>query len=335
MGTYRAVMLTAKGEPDVLRETTLPLLEPGPGEVRVAVSATGAGGTDILMRRGFYPYAPRKPFVPGYEVVGTVEALGAGVTTLKVGERVAGLIVHGGYAEKLVRPATAFVPVPAGVDDATAVALILNYATAWQAVHRIAMVKTGDTVLVSGANGGVGTAMLEVLRLAGARTIGAAGARWHDLIRSLGATPVESRSTPIDVGVRRIVAGGVDVTFDNLSGRFIAQNIRATRPGGLIVGIGFAATDNGMLAVPVSLGRLFIGAALARRRAKFFGITQLYRKDPRPLHEDLATLFELARQGKIAPRIAARLPLLAARQAAEMMERGGIDGKIVHLASVA
>jgi len=156
MATYRAVMLTGKGNPDVLREVDLPLVEPGPGEVRLSVRATGAGGTDIIMRRGFYPYAPKIPFVPGYEVVGDVEALGSGVTELKPGQRVAGLMIHGGYAEKLIRAAKEFVPVPDGVDDATAVALILNYATAFQAIHRIAGVKSGDTVLVTGANGGVG-----------------------------------------------------------------------------------------------------------------------------------------------------------------------------------
>jgi NADPH2:quinone reductase len=334
MPTYRAVMLTGKGGPEVLREVEMALVEPGPGEVRVAVTATGAGGTDILMRRGFYPYAPRKPFVPGYEVVGTVEALGPGVTAPPIGQRVAGLIVHGGYAEKLVRPATTFVPIPDGVDDATAVALILNYATAWQAVHRIAMIKPGDTVLITGSNGGIGTAMLEILRLNGTRTLAAATARSHGLLQSLGATPVESRSAAIDVGVRQIIPGGVDVTFDNLGGAFVGAAIRATRKGGLVVGIGFAGTKNDFFAVPLSLGRLFVGAALGGRRAKFFGITQLYRKDPYPFRQDLATLFLLARDGKIAPRIAARLPLLAARQAAEMMERGGGEGKIVHLAGL-
>jgi NADPH:quinone reductase-like Zn-dependent oxidoreductase len=334
MATYRAVMLTGRGDPDVLREVDLPLTEPGPGEVRIAVRATGAGGTDILMRRGFYPYAPRMPFVPGYEVVGVVEALGNAVTNLALGERVAGLIIHGGYAEKLVRPAADFVPVPDGVDDATAVALLLNYATAWQAMHRIAKVKPKDTVLVTGANGGVGTAMLELLRLSGNRVLAAASARSHDLVQSLGATSVESRARPIDAGVRAIVPSGADITFDNLGGRFTAAAIRATRRGGLVVGIGFAGTKNNFLAVPLSLGRLFTGAAFAGRKAKFFGVTQLYRKDPVPLRQDLATLFLLARDGKIHPRIAARLPLLAARPAAEMMERGGVDGKIVHLAGL-
>ncbi len=105
MNTYRAVMLTKKGGLEVLETVELPLVEPGPGEVRVAVRATGAGGTDVTMRRGTYPYAPPIPFVPGYEVVGDVEAVGAGVTDLRAGQRVAALLVHGGYAEKVVRRA--------------------------------------------------------------------------------------------------------------------------------------------------------------------------------------------------------------------------------------
>jgi len=333
MSTYRAVMLTGKGNPEVLQEVSLPLVEPKAGEVRIAVSATGAGGTDILMRRGFYPYAPRIPFVPGYEVVGTVEAVGTGVSTPAIGQRVAGLIVHGGYAEKLVRPADQFVPIPDAVDDATAIALILNYVTAWQVVHRIAKIDESTTVLVNGANGGVGSATLEILRIVGARTFGAAGAKHHDLIRSLGATPIESRSAPFDVGLRQIMPEGVDVTIDNLGGPFAAQSIRATRKGGQIVGVGFAGTDNGLTSVPVSLARLYGGAFLNGRRAKFFGVTQLYRKDPHLFRLDLATLFGLAAAGKVKPMIAARLPLLAARQAAEMMERGGVQGKIVHLAT--
>jgi NADPH:quinone reductase len=114
MKTYRAVMLTKTGGPEVLEQVELPIAAPGPGEVRLAVRATGAGGTDITMRRGRYMFAPAKPFVPGYEVVGDVEAIGPGVNDLHLGQRVAGLVVHGGYAEKIVRPASRFVPRPRG-----------------------------------------------------------------------------------------------------------------------------------------------------------------------------------------------------------------------------
>lgn len=337
MNTYRAVMLTKKGGPEVLEAVELPLVEPGPGEVRVAVRATGAGGTDVTMRRGTYPYAPPIPFVPGYEVVGDVEAVGAGVTNLRVGQRVAALLVHGGYAEKVVRRAEEFVPVPDGVDDAEAVALILNYVTAYQAIHRSAKVQAGQRVLVTGANGGVGSAALELLREAGATAYGAASAKHHEMIRALGATPVEGREGPVDGALRAVCPEGVDAALDGLGGDSITQCIRATRKGGVVVAYGFSGTmKNGKtdnLAVGLGMASLFAGAFLRGRRGTFYGITALYRDDPRPFREDLPKLFALAAKGRLKPLIAARLPLLAARDAAVMLERGGFQGKIVHLAS--
>jgi NADPH2:quinone reductase len=338
MTTYRAVMLTKKGGPEVLQPVELPLVDPGPGEVRIAVRATGAGGTDVIMRRGTYPYAPPIPFVPGYEVVGDVEALGPGVTGLRAGQRVAALLVHGGYAEKVVRPAAEFVPVPDGVDDAHAVALILNYVTAYQALHRTAAVQAGQHVLVTGANGGVGTAALELCRLAGVHALGAASAKHHAAVRALGATPVEGRAAPVDQGVLAVRPEGVDIALDGLGGPYVAQCIRATRRGGAVVAYGFSgATRNGQpsnLATLSGVLSLFVGGPLRGRKGKFYGITRLYRKDPKPFLEDLPKLFDLAAAGKLSPAIAARLPLLAAREANEMLERGGIEGKIVHLASL-
>jgi NADPH:quinone reductase-like Zn-dependent oxidoreductase len=182
--TYRATVLTGKGGPEMLQVRELPVPEPGPGEVRVRVRASGVGSTDILMRRGSYAFAPKIPFVPGYEVVGDVEALGTGVQTLHVGQRVAALAVYGGYGEVVVRRAAEFVPIPDGLDDADVVALLLNYATAFQMIERVARPQDGQLALVTGANGGVGTALLELLGLRGVRAIGAASPAKHDLIRS-------------------------------------------------------------------------------------------------------------------------------------------------------
>jgi len=128
--TMRAVMLTRKGGPEVLERVELPLPQPGPGELRVRVRATGVGSTDVTMRRGYYPYAPKRPFVPGYESIGTVDAIGPGVTGFAVGDRVCALLVHGGYATHVVRAARDWVKVPDGLDDVETVALILNYVTA-------------------------------------------------------------------------------------------------------------------------------------------------------------------------------------------------------------
>lgn len=335
MKTYRAVMLTKKGGPEVLEIVDLPLKEPRRGEVRLRVLATGAGGTDIIMRRASYVYAPRLPFVPGYEVVGEVEALGKGVNSLRVGQRVAALLVHGGYAEKLVRPAKIFIPVPDGVDDCAAVALILNYVTAYQAIHRVGRVEAGQRALVTGANGGVGSALLELLTLARVQAIGAAGSKHHEFIRSLGATPIEGRGEPLDRVCRALVPEGVDAAFDALGGRYLAQCRRATKRGGTVVGYGFSGvTGNPGLAFLQMMTTLMVICPLTARRGAFYGITAQYRRDPKPFHEDLGKLFSLLAEGKIKPRIAARLPLLAARQAAELLEAGGVEGKLVHLASV-
>lgn len=333
---YKAVMLTGRGGLDVLHDVTLPVTEPAPGQVRLAVRAVGAGGTDVTMRRGRYAFAPAYPFVPGYEVIGDVEAVGGEVTSVNVGQRVAALVVHGGYAEKILVDADALVPVPTGVDTGEAIALVLNYVTAYQAMHRTAHVRAGQTALVTGASGGVGTALIELLSLAGVRVIAAASQSRHDTVRALGATPVDSRSGAIDRAVRALVPEGVDVAFDMLGGSFVAQCTRATRRGGTVVGIGFSGTTHA--GVPSRFGVLhtllavFAGATLRGRRGRFYGISYEYRKDRRPLREDLNVLFGLLAAGKLHPRIAVRLPLLAARDAGAMLERGGVEGKIVHLA---
>lgn len=337
--TYRAVMLTKKGGPEVLETIELPVPEPGPGEVRVRVLASGVGYTDVLMRRGYYPYAPPIPFVPGYEVVGEVEALGSGVTGLTRGQRVAALVVHGGYGEVLVRGADKFVPVPAGLDPAEVVALILNYVTAYQMIHRTAAMKAGQTALVTGANGGVGTALLELLRAHGVRALGAASSRHHEVVRSLGATPIEGRAAPIDQGALAVIPGGVDVSFDGLGDVYLGQCVRATRRGGQVISYGFTGTVRGGVSSNLGAMRgmlaLHLGGRLRGRRPAFYGITQLYRKDPGPFREDLPRLFALLRDGAIRPRIAARLPLLDARRGNEQIEAGGVDGKIVLVAGTA
>ena len=140
------------------------------------VRAAGVGSTELIILAGNYRYAPRIPFVPGYEIAGVVEAIGAGVSGFALGQRVAALTVYGGFAELLVREAEHFLPIPDGVSDRDAAAVILNYVTAWQMIHRVAKVRPGQTALVTGAAGGVGTAALQLLRLAGVKTYGAASA---------------------------------------------------------------------------------------------------------------------------------------------------------------
>jgi NADPH:quinone reductase-like Zn-dependent oxidoreductase len=331
--TYRALQIQGKGGLDRLRVVELSLVPPGPGELRVKVEAAGAGFTDVTMRTTKYLFAPPWPFTAGYEAVGVVDAVGAGVTGFSVGQRVCALTVYGAQAEYLTRAADDFVPVPAGLDPGAVAAIPLNYGTAYQMIHRVAKMKPGQTALVTGANGGVGTALLELLRLHGVRALGAANPRHFSLVRELGAEPIEARTRPLDLATREKLPGGVDVSFDILGGAGTRECTRATRRGGLVVGYGFMATrKNGEpsgLLVLRTFAAVFLGTRLRGRRGTFYGITARYRKDKRPLKEDLATLLVLLQQGQIKPRIAHRLGLLDGKEAQALLEAGGVQGKIV------
>ncbi len=326
--TYRAVMLTRKGGPEVLQVVDLPQQQPGPGELRVRVRAAGVGATDVMMLSGGYPFAPKIPFVPGYEVVGEVDALGAGVSGFALGQRVAALTVYGAFAESLTRGAEHFLPVPDGVSDRDAAAVILNYVTAWQMIHRVAKVQPGQTALVTGAAGGVGIAALQLLRLAGVKAYGAASAAKHETLRLFGAVPIDYRAGRVDRLVRALEPAGVDCVFDAVGGTNIGACISTLRPGGTVVGFGFMGAP-GVLPKVAMFANLFVGARLRGRRGKFYGITALYRKDAAPFREDLPRIFSLLEEKKIDPLVTREFPLLAAREAIELLAAGGVEGKIV------
>jgi NADPH:quinone reductase len=279
-------MLTKKGGPEALQVVEQPLIQPGPGQLRIRVQAAGMGATDLAMLNGNYPFAPKIPFVLGYEVAGVVDAIGASVVGFDVGQRVAALTVYGAFAEFLTREAEHFLPVPDSVSNRDAAAVILNYGTAWQMIYRVAQVQSGQTALVTGASGGVGTAALQLLKLAGVKTYGAASLKKHSVVRSLGATPIDYKQGPIDQLVRVFEPEGVDYAFDAAGGANIGKCMRALRPGGIVVGFGFMGAP-GILPKITMFANLFIGARLRGRRGDFYGISALYKKNPRPLREDL------------------------------------------------
>lgn len=330
--TYRAVMLTKKGGPEVLQVVELPVEQPGPGQLRVRVRAAGVGATDLTILAGNDLFAPKMPLVPGYEVAGVVDAIGAGVTGFELGQRVAALTVYGGFSELLVREAEHFLPIPDKVSDCAAAAVILNYVTAWQMIHRTAKVQAGQTAVVTGAAGGVGTAALQLLRLAGLKTYGAASVPKHATLRSLGATPIDYRAGPLDRLVRALEPVGVDYVFDAVGGANINPCIGALRRGGTVVGFGFMGAG-GMLSKLAMFSNLLVGARLRGRRGTFYGITALYRKDPQPLREDLPRIFALLADRKIDPLVSQTFALLEARQAIELLATGSVEGKIVLLNS--
>jgi NADPH:quinone reductase-like Zn-dependent oxidoreductase len=321
-------MLTKQGGLDVLHCVDLPIVEPGPKQLRVCVRAAGVGPTELSMLAGRYIYAPKMPFVPGYEIAGIVDAIGSDVTGFAIGQRVAALTIYGGFAELIVRDAEHFLPIPDAVSDIEAAAVTLNYVTAWQMVHRAVEVQPGETALVTGAAGGVGTAALQFLRLAGLKTYGAASLKKHGVVRECGATPIDYRAGRLDRLMRALEPGGVDYVFDAIGGANIGLCIGAARRGGTVVGYGFMGVS-GALATGSMFLNLFVGSRLRGRRGTFYGITKLYREDPAPFREDLPKIFALIAEKKIAPLIAATFPVMAARQALELLATGAVEGKIV------
>jgi len=188
---HKRVIVTHYGGPDALQVIEEERPEPKKGEVRVNVLAAGVSLPDIMAREGIHPETPRVPYTPGWDLVGVVDRLGDGVTGVEPGQTVAALPIHGAYAEFICLPEDELVPVPVGLDPAEAVSLILNYVTAYQMLHRAAKVKPGQSVLIHGAAGGVGTALLQLGRLAGVTMYGTCSARGASAVTELGGIPID------------------------------------------------------------------------------------------------------------------------------------------------
>ncbi|MER6737774.1 medium chain dehydrogenase/reductase family protein [Streptomyces puniciscabiei] len=332
------VVLPGTVEPEELqlRYRDVPL--PDAGQVVVRVEATGVSFAEQQMRRGRYYDQPPFPFVPGYDLVGTVLTAGPGVTPGLLGKRVAALVKVGGWASHVVLDAADAVEVPAGIGAAEAETLVVNGITAWQMLHRKARVRSGGTVLVHGANGGVGTVLVQLARAAGLKVIGTASARHHEALRELGVTPVDYRTENVPARVGQLAPGGVDAVFDHLGGRSVTDSWRLLAPGGTLVAYGSATTrdDSGSKQWPVLkiLGRVWWWNALPNgRRACFFNVWagRALNKDRfrTRLRADLTEVFRALERGEVTARIAARLPLTEVAEAMRLAESGTVTGKVV------
>ncbi|MEW2044916.1 medium chain dehydrogenase/reductase family protein [Streptomyces sp. NPDC005476] len=332
------VVLPGKVEPDGLQIRHGAVPAPGPGQVLIRMEATGVSFAEQQMRRGRYYDQPPFPFVPGYDLVGTVLTTGAGVPSDLTGVRVAALVKVGGWATHVLVDAADVVPVPAGVEAAEAETLVVNGITAWQMLHRKARIRAGGTIVVHGANGGVGTVLVQLARAHGMRVIGTASARHHGALREQGVTPVDYRTGDLAARIRELAPGGVDAVFDHVGGRGIVDSWRLLAPGGTLVSYGSASTrdDEGSKQWPVLklLGRLWLWNALPnRRRAYFFNVwagRALARNRFRSrLRADLAQVFAALQRGEVTPLIAARLPLTEIAEAVRLAESGTVAGKVV------
>lgn len=333
---YQHVVLRAFGDPEqleVVTEEKLP--EPGPGQIRVRVLTAGTGFTDTIIRAGHYPDVKEKPpFTPGYDWFGVVDALGAGVTALAVGDPVADMSVIGGYTQYLCVDAGRVVPAPTGLDPAAAVCMLLSYTTAWQMLTRIRELRPGQTILVHAAGGAVGSALLELGRELGLKVIGTASTGKKDLVERMGATHVDYRREDVSQRVRTLAPGGVDAVFDTLGGRSWRRSYRLLKRGGLLVGFGALEMGQGRESLPSLLwgfAQLMLLWKLLPdgRRSVFYNILRRRQQHPEEFREDVATLFEMLQAGRLQPAVAQRLPLADVAEAHRLIESGAVEGKIV------
>ena len=340
---HTRIVVTHYGGPDALQALEEERPEPKRGEVRVRVLAAGVSLPDVMAREGVHPETPPVPFTPGWDLVGAVDKLGDGVSGIEPGRMVAAMPISGAYAEYVCLPQRELVPVPPGLDAAEAVSLILNYITAYQMMHRSAKVKPGQSVLIHGAAGGVGTALLQLGRLAGLRMYGTCSARGASTVSDLGGIPIDYQHQDFVEEIHRHTGEGVDVVFESIGGTHIWRSRKALRPGGTVVAYGLTGSLSGGRLASGRSGRrnrlhglpafvLYIAASWllpGRKRVVPYSIQTLKRLKPEMFREDLIALLDLLKQRKIEPLIARRLPLAQARQAHEMLGKGGVTGKIV------
>ena len=335
----RAVWITRAGGPEVLEVRETPDPEPGPGEVRIRVRAAGLNFAEVMARQGLYPDAPKPPCVVGYEVAGVVDKLGPDASGSAVGQRVVALVRFGGHADTVCVPAVQTVELPEQASFEEAVAIPVNYLTAYHMLFRIANIRPGDRVLVHMAAGGVGIAVLQLCRtVADVVTFGTASAGKHDVLREEGCThPVDYRTADYAAEVTRLTGGeGVDVVLDPLGGGDWRKGMRLLRPAGRLVAYGFANMSSGERRSLANVARQllrvprFTPLGLMDRNVGVAGVNMghLWQQLPM-LRQELDELAGLWRAGALRPRVDSVFPFAEAAQAHRRLTGRHNVGKVV------
>ncbi len=332
---YNHVIVSQFGGPENLLLVEDEIPEPQSNEVRVKVLTAGVSFADILMREGVHPESlnRRTPFTLGWDIVGIVDKVGENVSKWQNGQIVAALPIVGGYAEYIILSSDELIPVPDRVDHAEAVSLVLNYTTAYQMLHRCAHIKPGESILVHGAAGGVGTALLQLGRLVNLKMYGTASQEKNDIVSSLGGIPIDYKSVDVNQEIIKLTSHhhngdgepGVDAVFDGLGGKSLKYSYGILREGGRLIAYGPFS--------PMELGNwmMMFTLNLVPNSRKFilYSIQTLKRLKPDWFYEDLSLLLGLLKQEKIKPIVTKRMPLKQAAEAHKLLTSGSVKGKIV------
>jgi len=331
----RVIQLRGFGGPEELEVVDAPLPTAGRGEVRVRVLASSLEYTDVVIRRHLYPQtmARRPPFVVGYDVVGEIDQLGDGVSGFRPGDRVADMTVLGSNAAYRTLRAIDLTRVPAEVDAAEAATLILSWTTAYQLLHRAARVQRGQRVLVQGAAGAVGQALLVLGKTAGLELWGTGRREQGALIRELGATSIDYQHEEFT----QVLPEGFDVVFDGVGEDAYRRSFAALKRGGLLCAYGYSAgvlPQRRLLGLLIWIARVYLWSRLRSwlpggKRIYLYSINAMRALHPAWFREDLGRLFGLLATRAIRPRVAERISFDEIAEAHRRLEAGGLDGKLV------
>lgn len=337
--TATEIVLPNIVEPDGLLIQERNLANPNTDEVILKMEATGISFAEKSMRRDQYPGMPKFPFVPGYDLVGTVVAVGDKAASALIGKRFAVLTLTGGWATYTTVKTENLLPVPEEINAIEAEALIVNGITAWQMLHRDAKVKKGDTILVHGANGGVGTILTQLAQIAGVRVIGASSPKHHEALQKKGIIPVDYNDINLAQTVRTISPDGVDAVFDNIGGKSIDVSFKLLKKGGTMVSYAMISKSSSntirMAQFIFMICKVLLLNILPNgKNTAFYYIwsgkgTEEFRTK---MKADFANLMYLVKQKKLNPQIASTFQLTDITKAMEFAESRNVFGKVILVA---
>jgi len=329
------IVVHKRGGPEVLSWEPAQVHPPDAGKVRLRIEAAGVSGYDLMIRGHWFLGFTKTPYTPGEDFVGIVDAVGPGVPNFTIGQRVAGWTFGqgGGCAEMIVRPAETLVPVPDGVAPVTGAAIITNYLTASLVLEKTAKVRPGERLLIHGAAGGLGSALLQLGKLADFEMFGTGSDRSSDFIAENGATPINYKTENFVRRIRDLTDDGVDVVIDVVGGpRQLWRSSRCLRHGGRLVMLGMASIyKSGAAIIPLSL--LAAGAVALWPNGISVPMSPSMLSYPAKnldwYRDKLTDLLEKAAAGRLCPAIAAEVPMSEASRAHAMLEAGSLVGKVV------
>jgi NADPH2:quinone reductase len=320
----KALLCTRYGPADLLEYRDVPTPVAGPGEVVVGVRAASVNFPDVLIIENKYQFKPQLPFTPGSELAGVVTQVGAGVTTVGVGDRVMAFTTYGAFAEEVALDARRVLPIPAGMEFESAAALLLTYGTMDHALRDRGQLAAGETVLVLGASGGIGIAAIEIAKALNARVIAAASSGDKLAVcRAHGADEVIDYATEdLRERIKALTAGrGVDVIVDPVGGPYTEPALRSIAWRGRLLVIGFAAGEIPRIALNLTLLK---GCAIV---GVFWG--DFLRREPDAFAASVAQIGRWHAEGKLRPHISATFPLARAAEAIKLMAARQAVGKII------